>query len=82
MRKVGDTVKIKSKKWIDAQEKDGDGDIDLGDILFVADMQEWAGREAKITKVRYYGNSSYYEIDIDEYNYDWVDEMFEDAPDA
>ena len=79
MRKVGDSVKIKSKEWIDAQPKNDDGDIDFGDILFVVDMFELAGREAKITRVSDWNGSPYYEIDIDEDNFDWTDEMFEDA---
>lgn len=82
MRKVGDTVKIKSKEWIDAQPKDSAGDIDMHGIYFVTDMFKHAGREAKITKVTMYKNVQYYEIDIDEDGYDWSPEMFEDAPNA
>ena len=79
MRKIGDSVKIKSKEWIDAQPKDSAGDIKMKGVYFVTEMFQHAGREARITKVNVSANGPYYEIDIDEDDFDWTDEMFEDA---
>lgn len=78
MRKVGDSVTIKSKEWIDTQPKDSAGDIKMGDFYFITAMFQHAGQEAKITDINKWGDASYYEIDIDEDDFDWIDEMFED----
>jgi hypothetical protein len=73
--KVGDRVRIVSKEWIDAQEKDEDGDIwCCGARPFVQFMFRYAGREAVITRVV---DDNTYEIDIDSYRFYWTDKMFD-----
>jgi hypothetical protein len=77
--KVGDTVRIRSKEWIDAQEKDADGDIlPDGAISFTCGMYKFAGRTAKIVMVDE-SDSSYYALDIDGKTYNWQDYMFDPA---
>lgn len=71
--KVGDIVRIKSRKWYDAKEKVG-GYIFLCPYGFTIDMSTYCGAEAKIIEVR---EDSYF-IDIDGRKWLWTDEMFED----
>jgi hypothetical protein len=77
--KVGDTVRIRSKEWIDAQEKDGNGGIVRNDsgntIIMVWDMQTYAGKEAVIREVSRDGS---YRISLGWIDYWWADWMFED----
>jgi hypothetical protein len=74
--KVGDTVQIRSKEWIDAQEKDDDGDIYKEEIdiqYFVKDYFRYAGMTARIIVV----DDEVFRIDIDDgYDY-WAEWMFE-----
>jgi hypothetical protein len=73
--KEGDRVRIRSKEWIDAQEKDEDGDIsDCGARAFVRNMFQYAGREAVIIKAV---NDFSYEIDIDPGSSYWTVQMFD-----
>ena len=75
--KVGDKVRIKSKAWFDAQEKDKDGDVDLDEFLvFDSSMAKFLGLEAKVTKVYNYA----YRLDIDNEEWSWQDWMFEYSP--
>jgi ABC-type transport system substrate-binding protein len=71
--KVGDRVRIRSREWIDAQDKDSDGDIDMGGTFFVEDMFKYAGKIAKIVAIRGGDN---YRIDI-ENNHIWPDWTFD-----
>jgi hypothetical protein len=74
--KVGDTVRIQSQKWIDAQEKDADGDIcRYGANSFTLGMQMFAGRTAKI--VIRDESDNMYALDIDGKTYNWQDWMFD-----
>ena len=86
MRKVGDSVKIRSKEWIDAQPKSSawGGAIDFSDdigTLMVEEMFCYAGKDAKIEKVLYGDGldteKQTYLLDIDNSGFDWIDEMFE-----
>ncbi|MDR0656552.1 MAG: hypothetical protein LBG22_09595 [Treponema sp.] len=77
--KAGDTVRIRSKEWIDAQEKNANGYI-LGpphaSYYMSGPMQDLASKTAKIFSVRY----DYYRLDIDEIdetNSFWEDWMFD-----
>jgi hypothetical protein len=77
--KVGDTVRIRSKEWIDEQEKHNFGNIHDPDKnpdspLMVTEMQRWAGQTAVITKEQ--GNRVY-RLDIDGGDYAWQDWMFD-----
>lgn len=74
--KVGDKVKIKSKNWY-LDNKDEDGYVFFGKATFVDDMAEYCGREAKIVCFNYGGAE--YLIDIDNGEWSWTDEMFEDS---
>jgi hypothetical protein len=69
--KVGDTVRIQSREWIDAQEKSGSGSIGV----FCIGMKKYAGKTAVITKVG--GNNDIYQLDVDDEFYFWCDEMFD-----
>ncbi len=72
--KVGDTITIRSKEWFDKQPKDGDGDVECGERHFLLRyMCAYCGARATITFV---GND-YYDLDIDDGNNSWTDEMFE-----
>lgn len=79
-RKVGDTVKIKSIDWFNAQEKDSDGDIhthSVNNIVdFTKDMSNYCSKEAKIEDIRI--DDNIYFLDVDERCYEWTDDMFED----
>jgi hypothetical protein len=72
--KVGDRVRIRSKEWVDAQEKDSDGGIYKPSLSMARSMLRYAGMNAVITKVGDYG---VYTLDIDEGNYAWRDCMFD-----
>jgi hypothetical protein len=76
--KVGDTVRIQSKEWIDAQDKNRDRGITLSDIIFVRFMFQYADRIATICKV--WGNA--YRLDVDDGTWLWTDEMFDPKADG
>jgi hypothetical protein len=83
--KVGDTVRIRSWEWIDAQEKDQDGDIHFrGGPIFFSEMFWYAGKIAEITNVSESGDR--YRLDVDNGKWWWINKMFdpdfrsEDAP--
>jgi hypothetical protein len=71
--KAGDTVRIRSREWIDAQEKDEDGDI-MRDTVFLHKMFQYAGKLAVITYVH---TDDTYSLDIDGGYYWWADWMFD-----
>ena len=73
-RRVGSIVKIKSKEWYN-KNKNKYGSVEAGDEAFVEAMAEHCGKLATITSIL--GNT-YYGIDVDEEEYSWTDEMFED----
>jgi hypothetical protein len=88
--KVGDTVRIRSREWVDAQVKDaGDkvrirsrvkdagGNIPIGEV-FVERMFVYAGRTAQITEVN---DNGYYYLDITGIIWRWEDWMFDDPAD-
>jgi hypothetical protein len=70
---VGDVVRIQSKEWFDAQEKNEEGNIYKDNISFVEDMLRYAGKIAKIEKLTVAG---YFRLDSD-IGYDWADWMFD-----
>jgi hypothetical protein len=72
--KVGDTVRIRSKAWIDAQDKNELGSIE-NDVPFFKGMFIYAGKEAVIVGVNCDGM---YKISLDDESYWWEDWMFED----
>lgn len=80
--KVGDTVRIKSKAWIDAQPKDADGHIAcLGnredELTIAPEMFQYAGQSFQITNILADGN---YELG-GMTNWEWSDAMLEDYGD-
>ena len=77
--KVGDTVRIKSKAWIDAQPKDSADAFDVKGndgtpLVFVDDMFVYAGQSFQITNIYADGN---YELG-DMADWEWSDAMLED----
>lgn len=76
--KVGDKVRVKSKEWWDAQQKDEFYSVQCGENVFTKDMEKYCGLEAEI---KFSGKHSYY-LDIDNRKYCWTDEMLEDIPTA
>jgi hypothetical protein len=73
--KEGDLVRIRSREWIDAQEKNEDGNIEINEgPTFVLSMFMYAGKIARITKVC---NNDYYKLDLDVSNWRWSDWMFD-----
>ena len=79
--KVGDTVRVKSKAWIDAQPKNGNGfDVNGNDgtpLLFADEMFQYAGQSFKITSI--YADSNYELGDMADW--EWSDVMLEDFDD-
>lgn len=80
--KVGDTVRVKSKAWIDAQPKDSTGDIYVvgndGEELYIVDeMFKYAGQSFKVTSI--YADSNYELGDMSDW--EWSDAMLEDDSD-
>ncbi|MDR1249014.1 MAG: hypothetical protein LBK63_06900 [Treponema sp.] len=72
--KVGDTVRIQSKEWMDTQEKDEDGFICKdGNQPITTEMQEYAGKVAKIMQLEPEG----YVLNIDNGDWVWDDFMFD-----
>jgi hypothetical protein len=75
--KVGDKVRIRSKRWIDAQEKDAHGNIDYGPRLCLfSDLFDYAGKIARITRV-YPGEYESYDLDLNDGGDEWADWMFD-----
>jgi uncharacterized protein YodC (DUF2158 family) len=78
--KVGDTVKIKSIDWFNAQEKDSDGDIHTYSVnnivYFTKDMSNYCSKEAKIEDIRI--DDNIYFLDVDKRCYEWTDEMLDE----
>lgn len=72
--KVGDKVRIKSKDWYE-KNKDEDGYIGLPLDVFNYLMAKHCGEIATITEIL---EDSVYKIDIDKFNFNWSDEMFEE----
>ena len=79
-RKVGDTVKIKSIDWFNAQEKDSDGDIHIYSVnnivYFTKGMSNYCSKEAKIEDIRI--DDNIYFLDVDKRCYEWTDEMLDE----
>jgi hypothetical protein len=77
--KVGDTIRIQSQEWIDAQKKKDIWSTPAickdGCELFVKYMFQHAGKIAKILKVDEKINS--YKLDVDNGEWDWQDWMFD-----
>jgi hypothetical protein len=72
--KVGDTVRIRSKEWMDAQRKDADGDIAMNGLCLTKGMFMYAGRTATIKRIC---PNRTYKLDIDNERYWWMDWMFD-----
>jgi hypothetical protein len=54
--KAGDTVRVRSQEWMDAQEKDGSGNIfTYNRCIMNSDMQKHAGEVGVIERVSDYG---------------------------
>lgn len=70
--KVGDKVRIHSKEWYE-NNKNRAGDILCGGTFFVDDMVCYCGNIATIASV-----DKTYRLDIDNSEFEWSDEMFED----
>lgn len=76
--KVGDKVRVKSKEWWDAQQKDEFYSVQCGENVFTKDMVKYCGLEAEIK----FSCKHLYLLDIDNRKYCWTDEMLEDIPTA
>jgi hypothetical protein len=80
--KVGDRVRIRSKEWIDTQPKNRFRSIDHGIYCLSIDMQDYAGKDAYITRVNNlgssYGGGFSYSLSTDDGCYNWESWMFED----
>ena len=79
--KVGDTVKIKSIDWFNAQEKVSDGDKHIYSenniVYFTKDMSNYCSKEAKIEDIRI--DDNIYFLDVDKRCYEWTDDMFDET---
>lgn len=65
MYKVGDKVKIREDLEVDKR---------YNELFFIKDMEEYKGKIATITRVSPVNRS--YEIDIDDSDWSWTDDMF------
>jgi hypothetical protein len=77
--KAGDTVRIRPREWMDAQERNGFGDIMNSNVRgysMTMEMQEYAGKLATIILVSGDDNP-YNKLDIDDGRYSWEDWMFD-----
>jgi hypothetical protein len=74
--KVGDTVHIRNKAWIDEQPKGKYGELEIG-ITMIEDMYKYAGRRAQITAM----DGGAYSLNIDDQKWQWEDWMFDDPAD-
>ena len=73
--KVGDTVRIRSKEWLDSQERNRFGNIEgEGLHVFTDDMRSYAGKLTKITELHTDGSC---ELGIGPGPYWWEDWMFD-----
>gem|GEM_PF-1691207 len=77
---MGDTVKIKSIDWFNAQEKVSDGDKHIYSenniVYFTKDMSNYCSKEAKIEDIRI--DDNIYFLDVDKRCYEWTDEMLDE----
>lgn len=71
--KVGDKVRIKSKEWWDAQQKNESGSVKCGADTFNEFMASMCGKVVEISDV---SEDTYF---IKEYGYNLTDEMFDDS---
>ena len=69
--KVGDKVRIKSLDWYN-ENKDKYGYIDCGSRAFFTKMSDWCG---KIVTIKEICKTNCYHLE--EYDFDWTDEMIE-----
>jgi hypothetical protein len=76
-RIVGDTVRIQTKEWMDAQEKDAAGCIEVCGVTFNTAMQKYAGKIATILNVEGEKPGDFYTLDIDSGEWAWTDQMFD-----
>ena len=70
--KVGDRVKIKEDLVAGRQYDD--------DTTFTDEMSQYKGKTAVITRIDIF--EQFYEIDLDNGEWAWIDEMFEDVKDV
>lgn len=71
--KVGDKVRIKSKKWWNAQPKNENGDVECGADTFTDIMTCLCGKVVEISDIL---DDVY---SIKGYDLNWTDEMFDDS---
>ena len=83
--KVGDKVRVKSKEWFDAQEKDSDGDILLRELTpdghyFTEEMKEHCGEEFYITGIEDRESVPYYKFRNSSFSWEfWMFDLIEDV---
>lgn len=70
--KVGDTVKIKTKR--DIKKKSKRIFLNIEECDFTSEMEKYVGKVTQIKDITRYGA---YKIDIDDGEYNWSDYMFE-----
>ena len=73
-RRVGSIVKIKSNEWYETHNIKGS--VQAGEEVFVEGMCDYCGKLATVTSII---GDKFYCLDIDEEEYSWTDEMFEDG---
>lgn len=73
--KVGDKVRIKSKEWY-IKNANEDGEVDVP-WVFNKKMSAYCGMIAEIVDIS--GDLKYYRINLDNKEWVWTDEMFEDS---
>ena len=83
--KVGDKVRVKSKEWFDAQEKDSDGDILLRELTtdghyFTEEMMEHCGEEFYIARIEDRESVPYYKFRDSSFSWEfWMFDLIEDS---
>lgn len=73
--KVGDIVRIKSREWYNINQGEY-SKVRCGNIFFFEEMSVYCGKSAKIENII---DSEYYCLDVDNHEWFWSDEMFEES---
>lgn len=74
MHRASDKVKIRSKEWIDSQNKDNFNAFMAGPVAMIGPQFKYAGMDAIITKI----NGNVILLDVDNGKWMWSEEMLEE----
>ena len=81
MKNIGDIVYIKDLNWYN-KNKDNRGYItSLKNYYFTKDMSNYCGKKATIVYLSHPSSKQGYKIDLDNGNWYWTEDMFEDIKD-